>query len=177
MFTIETVSGALVPAMRAAMQSLCDAAYRGTFTADDLAHALGGTHIVVRQHSAWIAHAAVVARVVHVGERVLRAGYVEAVAVHPEVQGQAMGTEVMRAVGELIGANHDIGILSTGEHAFYERVGWEAWRGPSYVITSDGTWRRSEDEDDGIMVLRCPPTAGIDARAPIACHDRAGDAW
>jgi hypothetical protein len=36
---------------------------------------------------------------------------------------------------------------------------------------------RTADEDDGIMVLRSGPSAGIDLAAPIVCERRPGDDW
>ena len=70
----------------------------------------------------------------------------------------------------------EMGALSTGSHEFYERFGWERWRGQSFV--RDGvTLRRTAEEDDWLMVLRCGPSAGIDLATPIVCERRIGDDW
>jgi aminoglycoside 2'-N-acetyltransferase I len=58
-----------------------------------------------------------------------------------------------------------------------ERLGWERWRGPSYVRAANGTMTRSADEDGGIMILRCTPSRGVDLTATIACDERPGDSW
>ncbi|NYG56718.1 hypothetical protein BJ989_003022 [Nocardioides perillae] len=49
------------------------------------------------------------------------------------------------------------------------------WRGASYVVR-DGALVRTED-DDGLMVLRHGPSAGLDLALPTACEDRLGDPW
>ena len=46
-----------------------------------------------------------------------------------------------------------------GSHHFYERLGWETWRGPAFVRTPDGDRRTPEDEGY-ILVLRTGPDAG-----------------
>ena len=80
-----------------------------------------------------MAHAAVVERVLEVGGRAVRAGYVEGVATTPTRQGEGLGSLVMQRVGQLLEAEFEVGALSTGRHAFYERLGWERWRGPTFV--------------------------------------------
>lgn len=180
MLRIEVLSSPLPPLAIAALRRLARAAFGDDFTENDLAHALGGAHVVAtyaHNQSIMLAHAAVVPRTLHVGERPVRVGYVEAVASQPDRQGEGLGSRVMQAAAELICKRYDIGALSTGEHEFYERLGWEAWRGSSYIIGRDGRRRRSADEDDGIMVLRCAASRDIDLAADIACHDRPGDAW
>ena len=55
------------------------------------------------------------------------------------------------------------------------------WR---VVVFDDGVFVRNsealirtEDEDDGLMVLRCGPSADIDLAARIVCERRSGDDW
>lgn len=178
MIRIEVIEApGMIPAMVGRLRQLADAAYDGEFTDEDLRHALGGTHVVVRERGLWLAHAAVVPRSILIGERRVRAGFVEAVAVRPGHQGLGLGTAVIEAINTVIAERYDIGALSTGDHEFYERLGWEEWHGPSWVIGADGVRRRTEDEDDGLMVLRCAATRDIDTTLSIACHDRPGDAW
>ena len=61
--------------------------------------------------------------------------------------------------------------------AFYERLGWERWQGPTYVRTAVGELHRTEEDDDGVMVLRTGPTADLDLTGPLACEERPGDDW
>ena len=161
---------------RHGLRALWVAAFGGSFADEDEDHAYGGVHAVIREGSSVVAHASVVPRDLLVGEETLRAGYVEAVASLPTYQGRGLGTQVMAALGHVVREQLDLGALSTSAHGFYERLGWERWLGPSYVLRA-GTRVRTEDEDDGLMVLRTPGTAELDLHLPIACHDRPGDAW
>ena len=68
------------------------------FGDDDWAHALGGRHFVLDVDGEILGHASVVERVLEIGGRPLRTGYVEAVATHPRVQGRGHGSAVMAAV-------------------------------------------------------------------------------
>ena len=153
-----------------------DEAFGGRFADTDWDHALGGWHVLVTDGGALVAHASVVPRELHVDGRPVEAGYVEAVATAPARQGQGLGTLAMRGIDALIRRHHQLGALSTGLHAFYERLGWERWRGPTSVRTPDGLVR-TPDEDDGIMVLRFGSTAGVDLGAPLSCEARRGDDW
>ena len=147
-------------------------AFGGGFSDDDWAHALGGWHVLAGDE----AHAAVIERTIEVGGRPLRAGYVEAVATAPALQGRGLGSTIMRRVGDLLRERFELGVLSTGRHGFYERLGWERWQGPSYVRDGDSVVRTA-DEDDGIMVLRYGTTARVELAASIACESRSGDDW
>jgi aminoglycoside 2'-N-acetyltransferase I len=163
--------------LRAAIRRLLDEAFSGDFSQDDWEHALGGWHAIVASGSHVVAHAAVVERRIRVGAPAVRAGYVEAVAVAPARQRQGLGTSVMTSIAEVVRDRFDLGLLSTGEWHFYERVGWERWRGPSYVATADGRLLRSADDDDGLMVLRCAASHDVDLSASIVCDERPGDNW
>ena len=82
----------------------------------------------------------------------------------------------MHEVNQIIETVFAVGVLSTSRHGFYERVGWERWQGPTFV--RDGDERiRTDDEDDGIMVLRFGSSGGLDPTLPIMCENRPGDAW
>jgi aminoglycoside 2'-N-acetyltransferase I len=175
---VHVVATADLPAAwRASARALMDAAFVGDFTDDDWSHALGGWHVLVVEDDAVVAHAAVVPRRLWLGDREVRAGYVEAVAVAPDRQRSGLGTLVMRAVGEILRAGFDVGALSSGEWAFYERVGWTRWRGPSFVRHPDGRHVRSADDDDGLMTLHGWTADPVDPTVAITCEARAGDAW
>jgi aminoglycoside 2'-N-acetyltransferase I len=146
------------------------------FTEDDWQHALGGTHVVSEIDGTIVGHASVVERPIHIADRPLRAGYVEAVATAPDRQGRGLGTRVMEEVGSVIRDGYELGVLGTGRHAFYERLGWLTWRGPSSVRTSAGPVR-TPDEDGYIMVLATPSSPPLDPDAPISCDWRPGDVW
>jgi aminoglycoside 2'-N-acetyltransferase I len=83
----------------------------------------------------------------------------------------------MRALSEIIEREFALGALSTGEWHFYQRLGWERWRGPTWVREADGRLERSPDEDDSVMILRTPTSPDVDLFAPLTCNARPGDAW
>ncbi len=117
-----------------------------------------------------------IARDIEVGGRRFPAGYVEGVATAPQRQGQGIGSAVMATVAAIIRDEFALGVLSTGRSGFYLRLGWERWRGPSFVRRG-AELIRTADDDDGIMVLRFGASAGIDLGAPISCETRTGDDW
>ena len=170
-------SDELDPGERTAIRALLDAVFAGDFTDDDWAHALGGMHAIVAVEGAIAAHASVVRRVLDIGTKPVRAGYVEAVGVLQTFQHTGLGTAVMRALGEVIAREFELGALSTGEWHFYERLGWERWRGPTWVRHPHGRLERSPDDDDSLMILRTPASPPIDLFATLTCEARAGDAW
>ena len=146
------------------------------FTEEDWAHALGGVHFILEEGGTVAAHASVVERELHVGDHQLRTGYVEAVATRPEAQGRGLGSAVMRAVGEYIDGAFPLGALDTGVQAFYERIGWLTWKGPTFVRTDSGLVRTADD-DGNVMVRLTPSSPQLDLSAPISCEWRAGDVW
>lgn len=148
----------------------------GGFGEDDWAHALGGVHFVLDVDATIVAHASVVERELHVGGAAVRAGYVEAVATGPQHQRRGHGTALMREVGSYIAERFQLGALGTGSHGFYERLGWQTWRGPSYVRTAEGL-DRTAGEDGYILVLLTPSSPPLDLTAPISCDWRQGDVW
>ena len=163
-----------------ALRALLDAAFVSVddpvFPESDWLHALGGVHFVAELDGRLVAHAAVVERELHAAMRPCRTGYVEAVATTPDLQGRGVGSVVMRSAGAHILERYELGALGTGEHAFYERLGWQTWRGPTYVRTTAGD-ERTIDEDGGIMVLLTPTTIDLDLTAPLSCDWRPGDVW
>ncbi|HEU4355331.1 MAG TPA: GNAT family N-acetyltransferase [Actinomycetota bacterium] len=146
------------------------------FTAEDWAHACGGVHAFAVEDGVPTAHGSVVERELHVAGVALHAGYVEAVATRSDHRGRGLGTAVMRALGVEIRARFELGALDTSLHGFYARLGWEPWRGPTFVRTDDGLVATTE-EDGYVMILRTPSTPRIDLDAPISCEWRPGDVW
>ena len=82
----------------------------------------------------------------------------------------------MAEVSAWIRDRYDLGALGTGRHHFYERIGWQTWRGPSWVQTADGP-RRTAEDDGYILVLPTPTSPPLDLTLPITCDWREGDVW
>ena len=146
------------------------------FTDDDWEHAVGGVHFVLQRDGEIVAHASVVERQLHVNAVALRTGYVEAVATAPDRQGSGFGSLVMADVNAYIRDGFELGGLGTGRQAFYERLGWRIWAGPTAVRTTEGV-RPTPDEDGYIMVLTTPMSPPLDLNATIMCEWRPGDVW
>lgn len=148
----------------------------GGFTEEDWRHSIGGTHFVLEIDGAIVCHASVVSRQLQVSGVPLRTGYVEAVATAPEQRRRGYGSAVMGDVNEYVRAQFALGALGTGSQAFYERLGWQIWRGPTFVRTPTGD-ERTADEDGYILVLPTPASPALDLDAPISCEWRPGDVW
>jgi aminoglycoside 2'-N-acetyltransferase I len=171
-------SGELAPADWEGLTALCQAAFDEPW--DGVWQSIGpGIHVIAQGDGGTpVAHAAIVDRPLYVGDDPLRAGYVEAVAVLPALQGQGLGTQVMSEIDRLLDDGYQIGALSTSRHGFYARLGWVRWRGPSWVRQPDGRRQRTADEDDGIMVRRTPSTPQpLDPGQAIAVDWRPGEVW
>ena len=166
----------LAPADLCLIRGLVDGAFGARFSEHDWEHALGGTHVLLEADGVPLSHASVVPRTLWVGERVMRAGYVEAVATQAVCRLAGYATRVMTEINALIATTYDLGALSTGVGGFYSRIGWEKWLGPTYADTADGRVRTPE-EDDGIYVMRTKHTSDLDLDLPLTCDYRLGDAW
>ena len=170
----------LAPAEIDAILALMAAAFgddeEERFGEDDWQHALGGTHFVLDVDGVIVTHASVVERDIHVDGRVLRTGYVEAVATAPEREGAGFGSIVMTDATAFIRDRFELGMLGTGRHSFYERLGWVVWAGQAFVRTPAGP-RRPPDEEADLLVLRTPTTPPLDEHGAISCEWRAGDVW
>jgi aminoglycoside 2'-N-acetyltransferase I len=172
-------SADLTPTEIAALRDLLWTAFppgEDGFAEDDWDHAQGGIHVIQEVDGRIVSHASVIERELHVADRPLRTGYVEAVATDPALQGRGHGTIVMRDASAYIRDGFALGCLGTGAHHFYERLGWVTWRGPAFVRTPDGPVRTPDDEGS-IVVLPTPTSPKLDFGAPISCDWRPGDVW
>jgi aminoglycoside 2'-N-acetyltransferase I len=142
----------------------------------DWQHCLGGWHALAYEGSELVGHAAVVQRrLVHDG-RILRAGYVEGVAVREANRRQGHAGALMAELERIIERAYDIGALGSTDMAepFYASRGWQVWQGPLFALTPDGI-RRTPDEDGAIFVF--PSTAPLDLAGELTCDWREGDVW
>ena len=172
-------SAELLPEETSELRGLFDSAWAEDpeeFTSEDWDHAVGGLHFILEEGGAILAHASVVERELHTGKHRLRTGYVEAVVTRPTHQGMGYGTSVMREVDEYIDRTFQLGALGTGAFAFYERLGWLVWQGPTFVRT-DSRINRTAEEDGYVLVRLTPSSPELDLSAPISCDWRPGDVW
>jgi aminoglycoside 2'-N-acetyltransferase I len=171
-------TGRLRPEEVTLLRELFGAAWRDDpepFEDEDWEHAVGGIHFLLEEERSILAHASVVERELHAGDRPLVTGYVEAVATWPALQGRGHGSALMREVGEHIDRTFELGALG-GEPSFYERLGWVRWRGQLFVRTDDGPVRTPEEEGS-VLVRVTPATPDLDLEGPLTCDWRPGDVW
>ena len=163
----------------AGIQALLSAAFQhdehGGFTHDDWLHAIGGTHVMLQVDGAIVGHASIVQRALEIAGRPVRTGYVEAVAIAPELQRQGLGSVLMGVINLHLHA-YDLGALGTGSQPFYQRLGWLIWQGPTGVRV-DGEFQPTPDEDGYILVLPTPTSPPFQLTDAISCNWRPGDVW
>jgi aminoglycoside 2'-N-acetyltransferase I len=170
------LTSAELDAIRALLEDAFGPDEDDRFTEEDWRHSVGGVHVLLDNAGTIVSHASVVERRIHVAGFPLRTGYVEAVGTAPASQGRGYGTQVMEVIGAHIRNTYQMGALGTGRHAFYQRLGWERWQGPSFVRTAAGE-RGTPDDDGYLMVLRTPASPALDLTATISCDWRPGDVW
>lgn len=161
---------------RTALRAMLHEAFEGDFSDDDWDHSVGGRHFLIEDDDEVLAHASVVTRTLETGGRAWTVGYVEAVAVAPSRQARGLGTRVMRPATRHIDETYLLGALSTDAFGFYESLGWQRWRGRTFV-KRDGVLVPTPSDDGEIMVRLTSRVDDLDLDAPIACDDRAGDVW
>ncbi|MGH2776982.1 MAG: GNAT family N-acetyltransferase [Actinomycetota bacterium] len=155
---------------------LMEAAFGESFEGywDDIGAAL---HFMALESEEVLAHACVVDRELHTQGHQLRTGYVEGVAAWPDRQGQGHSTKVMQAVNEFLVENYQLGGLSTGVNGFYTKLGWETWRGRTYIRMRDGALARTAEEDGTVMILKTKATPALNTKAHISAEWRPGELW
>lgn len=170
-------STALTSSFLLDLRRVLDAAFDGDLTDADWDHALGGVHVwATGPGGIIVSHGSVVARTLVCAGETVRTGYVEAVATVAAHRRQGHGTAVMQRLGDLIRERYALGALSTGTPGFYETLGWERWRGPTFVNGPNGR-ERTPGDDGGVLILRTSRSPHLDLDGPIVCDWRAGDVW
>lgn len=160
---------------RRELRALLDLAFEDGFTDDDWRHGLGGLHVLAHLDGRLVACAAVVRRRLRHQGRELRAGYLEAVAVHPEYRRAGLASAVMAVIEAELG-RHDLLALSASEDGaeLYEARGWDQWQGPTSVLAAMGVTRTPED-DGSVYVLA--GEVELDPDDELTCDWRDGDVW
>ena len=125
----------LEPDELSGLTALCESAFGEPF--DGAWKRVGsGLHVMTELAGRLVGHAMIVDRRLYLGheaDTAVDVGYVEHVATAPESQHEGHGTATMRRVGEIIREEYALGGLATGSNRFYQRLGWETWRGPTGV--------------------------------------------
>ena len=158
--------------------ALCNAAndtdaFRDLFVVYVPAH---GRHVLGFDHDGVLAsHAVVTTRWVQPsGHPPLRTAFVDAVATDPARQHIGLATEVMRRLGREID-DFTLCCLQTDRRGFYERVGWELWRGP-LAGRRDGELVPTPHQQ-GVMVLRLASTPALDTDGQLSIEWQPDRFW
>jgi aminoglycoside 2'-N-acetyltransferase I len=119
-----------------------------------------GLHVLADLGEELVGHAVVTTRWLQPLEGpLLRTAYVDAVATSPAHQRQGIGSAVMTHLAAALG-DYDVACLETERVSFYERLGWERWRGPLAGRSDDGLI--PTPDQPGVMVLRLSRTPELD---------------
>jgi aminoglycoside 2'-N-acetyltransferase I len=163
----------LEPDTRAAIVDLCVLAHQEEDFKNLFSYVpSGGWHFLAFQGGQLVSHAVVTTRWLQPeGHPLLKTAYIDAVATLPGAQGQGHGSRLMRQLAEEIDREYLIGCLETERVTFYERVGWEVWRGPLAGRSPQGLV--PTPEQTGIMVLRLSqtPALNLDGLLTIECQE------
>jgi len=162
------------PNLQMDIHTLCNQAYEEDLkplfsTFIDATHVLGFLDTSLVSHALWVP------RWLQVGTNpVMRTAYIEAVATKDVYRARGFAATVMKRVAEEI-QDFELGALSPFRVAYYERLGWEFWRGPLFIRTHEGLIRTPREEN--VMILRLPRTPVLDLNAPLSAEWREGELW
>ena len=121
---------------------------------------------VVRMQGRIVGHAGICVRPIRWRGQVLQAGLIGGVCARQDLRGLGIGTLAMRDVAEHMAAlGLDFGVLWTGSHHFYERLGWRHAGGLSRVNVAAG-----EREVARGMTVAPLAESGVEIAACHALH-------
>jgi aminoglycoside 2'-N-acetyltransferase I len=151
----------LPPVIREAIVQLCYAAFQEADFLNLFSYfPAGGRHFLAYRGDEPVSHAVVTTRWLQpAGLPLLKTAYVDAVATLPAVQGQGYGSALLRHLAQNIG-DCEIACLQTDIPAFYQRLGWELWRGPLAGRGEAGLV--PTPTQTGVMILRLHRTPPLD---------------
>jgi aminoglycoside 2'-N-acetyltransferase I len=131
----------------------------------------GGWHFLAYRDELLVSHALVTVRWLQPeGQPLLKTAYVDAVATLPTYQGKGYGSAVMRKLANDIEDGFAIACLETDRVSFYERLGWQIWRGPLAGRGEGGVI--PTPNQTGVMILRLArtPPLELDQGLTIECQ-------
>ena len=160
---------------RATIVELCTAAHQADFSRLFYYLPADGLHFIAYFDEQIVSHAVVTTRWVQ-PERwpTLRTAYVDTVATLPAYQRRGYGSAVMRELTANISA-YSIACLKTDRMDFFERLGWQRWRGPRAGRT--GNELIPTPDQQNIMILRVAKTPPLDLDRLLTIETQAGRTW
>ena len=163
----------LSPIVKSTIVALCTRAFDQDFSnlfdfVTDSMHVLAHRGNVLVSHACWAMR-----RLEPEGYGPLAAAYVDAVATEPEFQGHGIGSAVIARLNAEIQV-YPLGGLSTQRVAFYERLGWKRWHGPTAVRSVTGL---IPTPDENVMIFCTLSTPPLDTTRLLIADWRDGQPW
>jgi len=169
-------TGDLTAAQRSSVIGVCLAAHNNPAFSNlftDIKS--GGRHCLAYRGRELVSHAVVSTRWAQPeGLSILKTAFVDAVATLPAYQRLGYGSAVMRRLATEID-DYAIGCLQTDSPAFYERLGWEVWRGPLAGRSERGLIPTPQQR--GVMVLRLQQTPSLDLEMQLTIECQPDRIW
>lgn len=163
--------------MRAAIIQVCIAAHQEADFKNLFTYVpAGGWHFLAYRADELVSHAMVTTRWLQPeGHPLLKTAYVDAVATRPAYQGLGYGSAVMHQLASDIDREYVIACLQTEREAFYERLGWQTWRGP---LAGRSEQRLVPTPDQrGVMILRLSQTPALDPDSALSIECQTNRIW
>src|SRR5688500_5581622 len=164
-------------ATRAAIIHLCVAAHQEEDFINLFSYVpSGGLHFLAYYKEKLVSHALVTTRWLQPeGQPLLKTAYIDAVATLPVYQGHGYGSKLMRHLASEIDGEYIIACLETDRIMFYERLGWQTWRGPLAGRSEQGLI--PTPEQNGIMILRLSQTPALNLAAMLTIECQTERIW
>ncbi len=160
---------------RATLVELCTAAHQADYSHLFYQLPADGLHIIAYLDEQIVSHAVVTTRWLQPERRpILRAAYVDSVATLPAYQRRGYGRAVMSELTANI-STYDVACLKTDRMDFFERLGWQRWRGPR--AGRAGHELIPTPEPQNIMILRLAKTPPLDLDRRLTIEAQAGRIW
>ena len=136
----------------------------------------GGLHFFAYHNEVLVSHALVTTRWLQTEDQsLLKTAYIDAVATLPAYQGSGYGSALMRRLAIDIDREYMIACLETDRETFYERLGWQTWRGPLAGRAEQGLIPTPEQR--GVMILRLSQTPALDLDSLLTIECQMGRIW
>ncbi|HUO45924.1 MAG TPA: GNAT family N-acetyltransferase [Acidimicrobiia bacterium] len=167
----------LSPAARGSIVDLCTLAHGQ----DDFRNLFsyvpsGGWHLLAYVDEELVSHALITTRWLQPeGHSQLKTAYVDAVATLPGQQRRGFGSMVMHRLQDEIDLDFEIACLETEVPSFYERLGWQLWRGPLACRTDEGLILTPDQR--GIMVFSLSRTPDLNFAAGLTIERQGARIW
>lgn len=135
----------------------------------------GGLHVIAVLNGEAVGHAMATTRWLQPeGLPVLRTAYVDAVSTAPAHQGKGIGSAVMRCLVDAV-ADYEVACLETDKPAFYERLGWQRWRGRK--AGRDGERLVFTPDEQIVMVVALGQTPALDLEGLLTIECQSWRIW